>query len=140
MYTLVAVTTNAQYEAMKAIRHQVFVVEQNVPPDLEQAQDDKSHLFLLLQDNQHIACGRWRPTTENSAKIERCAVLAQYRGKGVGNMLVQKIIEQIPPTYKVYLHAQIHAKSFYQKLGFIPEGAEFTEADILHIKMVLNRS
>lgn len=34
------------------------------------------------------------------------------------------------------LHAQLTAKGFYDKLGFIPFGEEFEEAGIQHISMM----
>ena len=39
---------------------------------------------------------------------------------------------------KILLHSQTQVKHFYKKLGFEPEGNEFFEDDIPHIKMIYN--
>jgi predicted GNAT family N-acyltransferase len=36
---------------------------------------------------------------------------------------------------KVYLNAQLHARAFYERLGFSPYGDVFLEANIEHIGM-----
>jgi predicted GNAT family N-acyltransferase len=41
---------------------------------------------------------------------------------------------------EVFLHAQVHAASFYEKCGFHKNGEEFLEAGIPHVKMTRNMS
>lgn len=140
---IVAITTPEQQAAMRHVRDEVFVKEQHVPPALEMEHDAESHLYLLLEDGLPAACGRWRIASQKDgvpqAKIERCAVLWNYRKLGYGKRMVQYLISQIPPTYGIYLHAQTHAKAFYERLGFRQQGSLFFEADIEHVRMQLNR-
>jgi predicted GNAT family N-acyltransferase len=65
------------------------------------------------------------------------AVLAEYRKRGFGSKLLQFILDiahkqNIEP---VYLHAQVSAISFYEKLGFTCQGEVFFEAGIPHREM-----
>jgi predicted GNAT family N-acyltransferase len=140
---IVAVTTPQQQAGMRRVRDEVFVKEQQVPPALEMEHDADSHHYLLLEDGQPVACGRWRIAGQKEgvpqAKIERCAVLWGHRKLGYGKRMVQYIIGQIPAQYGVYLHAQTHARQFYERLGFKPDGDLFFEADIEHVRMRLKR-
>jgi predicted GNAT family N-acyltransferase len=120
-----------------AIRRQVFVVEQNCPPELEWEFEDESTHFLATVDDIPAGAARWRKT-DKGYKLERFAVLQDFRGLGVGQALVRSVLSDLPAdaTY-VYLHAQIQAVRLYQKLGFETTGPEFEEAGIRHYKMVL---
>jgi len=119
-----------------AIRKIVFVEEQNCPPELEWENEEVSTHFLALLDN--IPCGacRWRKT-DAGYKLERFAVLKEYRGKGVGKALVATVLQHLPPDAEyIYLNAQLDAVSLYAKFGFKAEGDQFEEAGIQHFKMV----
>jgi predicted GNAT family N-acyltransferase len=120
-----------------AIRRQVFVLEQNCPPELEWEFEDESIHFLATVDDLPAGAARWRKT-DKGYKLERFAVLPEFRGLGVGQALVRSVLADLPAdaTY-VYLHAQIQAIGLYQKLGFEITGPEFEEAGIRHFKMVL---
>lgn len=69
--------------------------------------------------------------------LGRMAVLPAYRGQGVGAALLQALLEcaQQRQDLAVVLHAQTHAVGFYEKFGFIKEGAEYIEAGIPHYTM-----
>ena len=82
---------------------------------------------------------RIRYLNQDTAKIERLAVLLMARGQGIGSQLVKQAIKIIEGkrTYKeIIIHAQIYIQSLYEKLGFQPVGDRFLEGDIIHIKMV----
>ncbi len=120
-----------------AIRRQVFVVEQNCPPELEWEHEDESVHFLATFDGTPAGAARWRKT-DKGYKLERFAVLKQFRGMGVGQELVKAVLADLPADADyIYLHAQIQAMGVYEKAGFKPTGPEFEEAGIRHYKMVL---
>ncbi len=118
-----------------AIRHQVFVIRQGCPAELERNQEEESHHFLAFADGEPAGASRWRKT-ENGVKLERFAVLDEYRGQGVGQALVKAVLNDLPTNeHYVYLHAQLPAIALYEKFGFEKVGAEFEEAGIRHYKM-----
>lgn len=135
--TVNKVTEKTELEQVFAVRREVFVVEQNCPPELEWEFEDESTHFLAKVDGQPAGAARWRKTA-NGYKLERFAVLQQYRGQGVAQLLVQSVIDDLPEdaTY-IYLNAQIQAVGLYKKFGFVPTGPQFEEAGIQHYKMVL---
>jgi len=134
--TVQNVTDPTALETVFAIRREVFVVEQNCPPELEWEFEDESHHFLATVDGEPGGACRWRKT-DKGYKLERFAVLQKFRGKGVGQELVKAVLADLPPdAVYVYMHAQIQAVSLYEKFDFEKIGPEFEEAGIRHFKMV----
>jgi predicted GNAT family N-acyltransferase len=129
-------TTQEDLDKVYAVRREVFVVEQNCPPELEWEFEDESNHFLATVDGEAAGACRWRKT-DKGYKLERFAVLQKFRGFGVGQSLVQAVLDDLPADAAyVYLHAQIQAVSLYKKFGFEETGPEFEEAGIRHYKMI----
>jgi len=123
-------------EKVFAIRREVFVGEQNCPPELEWEFEDESTHFLAAVDGVPAGACRWRKT-DKGYKLERFAVLGKHRGLGLAQLMVQTVLDDLPANASyVYLHAQIQAVSLYEKFGFEKLGPEFEEAGIRHYKMV----
>ncbi len=132
------VTDPADLEKVFAVRREVFVVEQNCPPELEWEHEEESNHFLATVDGEPAGASRWRKTT-NGYKLERFAVLKKFRGLGIGRELVKAVLNDLPKDGSlIYLHAQIQAISLYEKFNFQKTGPEFEEAGIKHYKMVLS--
>ena len=67
------------------------------------------------------------------------AVLADFRGQGLGKAILIKLID-LAGTQGIStlsLHAQVSAIPFYEKYGFITQGSIFEEAGIPHRNMIL---
>lgn len=120
---------------LRAIRVAVFVVEQNVPEELEWDSIDPACVHVLAEDRTGtpIGCGRLLP----DGHIGRMAVLSDWRGAGVGAALLTCLIDlaRARGDREVLLNAQTHAVPFYARFGFAPEGEEFDEAGIPHQEM-----
>jgi len=131
------ITDLAGLEKAFTIRRVVFVLEQNCPPDLEVEFDELSTHFLATVDGVPAGASRWRKT-ENGYKLERFAVLKQFRGQGVGHALVAAVLADLPKDADyIYLHAQLDAIGLYERFNFVKSGPQFEEAGIQHFKMVL---
>ena len=129
-------TTQEDLDKVYAVRREVFVVEQNCPPELEWEFEEESNHFLATVDGEAAGACRWRKI-DKGYKLERFAVLKKFRGFGVGQALVQAVLDDLPTDAAyVYLHAQIQAVSLYKKFGFEETGPEFEEAGIRHYKMI----
>ena len=131
------VSDPANLEKVFAIRREVFVGEQNCPPELEWEFEDESIHFLATVDDVPAGASRWRKT-DKGYKLERFAVLKNFRGMGLGQELVKAVLADLPADASyVYLHAQVQAVPLYEKFGFEKVGPEFEEAGIRHYKMEL---
>lgn len=124
--------------SLRAVREPVFVIEQQVPLDLEwdPIDPDCRHVLALDAENHPVGTGRLTP----QRTIGRMAVLPDWRGKGVGDALLTGLIALARDAGwpSVSLHAQIAAIGFYRKHGFVTEGGIYTEAGILHQNMTLD--
>ncbi|RZL23016.1 MAG: GNAT family N-acetyltransferase [Pedobacter sp.] len=128
--------TEKELEKVFAIRKIVFVDEQGCPPEVEWENEDVSHHFLALSDHQPCGACRWRKT-DKGYKLERFAVLKDFRGMGVGRALIATVLDDLPSDANyVYLNSQLDAMSLYAKFGFVAEGEQFEEGGIQHFKMV----
>lgn len=128
-----------EMSAIVAVRQAVFQVEQGVDPDLEfdGLDADSDHLLAYI-NGEAIGTTRIRYLDSTTAKIERVAVLAPFRSKGIGKAMMEAVLQVLVtkniPVVK--LHAQIHVRDFYTRLGFEPVGNPFDEAGIPHIAMI----
>jgi predicted GNAT family N-acyltransferase len=121
---------------LRAVRTAVFVVEQAIAPELEWDEVDPVSVHALAEaGGTPIGCGRLLP----DGHIGRMAVLAAWRGQGVGAALLVRLIERARTRGdpQAILNAQTQAMPFYARHGFAPTGDEFLEADIPHRVMVL---
>lgn len=136
---VVPVKTDDQLTNALAIRQTVFVDEQNVDPDIEMDEFDATadHLLAYYEDIP-VGTARYRHTAEGW-KLERFAVLGNYRGRGVGETLLNYCLEILPADKTIFLNAQHGVIGFYRRYGFVPVGKTFLEADIVHQKMVLKQ-
>ncbi len=139
MVVVSIVSEDHEFDQIFRIRKEVFVIEQAVPEDEEW--DEFEHIsthYIAHLNNVAVGTARWRRTLTGDYKLERFAVLISYRGLGVGEAILKTVLADVPreENRKIYLHAQLSAKGFYAKNGFVAEGEEFDEAGIRHVKMV----
>ncbi len=118
-----------------AVRRAVFIEEQKVPESIEIDGEDPDCYHVLACDEGGSPIGTAR--MDRTGKIGRMAVLAEYRGMGVGTKMLRAIIDRgkSKGITDFHLSAQISAIGFYSKMGFEAYGEEFQEAGITHINM-----
>lgn len=133
--------------AIQLIRNAVFVDEQHIPVELEWDGSDRNCIHVLAFDEQDnaIGTGRIQIHPDNTSDgcnsvghIGRIAVLKDWRGFGVGGALLAQLvgIARTQHLGSVYLNAQKHLQSYYERHEFEREGGVFNEAGIPHVRMV----
>ncbi|MFI0978745.1 GNAT family N-acetyltransferase [Streptomyces sp. NPDC021093] len=135
-------------DACFAVRKEVFVVEQEVPAELEyDTYDDTAvHVLAIAEDGTPLGTGRLLYGADASARtgsgpevgsLGRLAVSGAARGLGIGAALVRGIEDaaRTRGLTAVDLHAQTHALRFYERLGYAAYGPVFLDADIDHRAM-----
>ena len=122
-------------DELRAIRINVFVREQHVPEELEWDSIDEKCLHVLAKtaSGEAVGTGRLLP----DGHIGRMAVLAHWRGRGVGGMVLAELIAAAVERghAAVELNAQTHAIGFYRRFGFEVVSGEYLDAGIPHRNM-----
>ena len=137
-YFITVTQTPAEREACYDIRKAVFVEEQAVPLELEMDEYDDTATHFLLRDAAGAPLATARLLDKHGlAKIGRVAVLKEARGRGLGLMLMQFVLEEARKRgfTEAVLDSQTYAIPFYERLGFTAEGDEFEDAGIPHFLM-----
>jgi len=127
-----------QWEKARAhaapVRLVVFVEEQRVPADLEMDERDAGCLHAVAFDDERpVGTGRLLP----DGHIGRMAVLKEYRGKGLGGEILQRLMyaAKARGDREIVLSAQVRAVAFYLAHGFEGFGPVYEEAGIPHQDM-----
>ncbi|WP_096435645.1 GNAT family N-acetyltransferase [Alteribacter populi] len=119
------------------VRRVVFVDEQQVPEEeeIDQYEQDAIH-FVAYDEQKPVGAGRLR-ILDDIGKVERICVLKEYRKRGVGDLLMKKIEEEVTrhSIEELKLNAQTSAETFYTKLGYKVFSGEFFDAGIPHVAM-----
>ena len=127
-------------QGARAVRHAVFVQEQQIPLALEQDQADASAVHVLVRNRLGlpVATGRLLQAAPGIGQIGRLAVNRVLRGSGLGQVALQALLTAARQRgdHEVLLHAQASAIGFYLQQGFAARGEPFSEAGIAHQEMV----
>jgi predicted GNAT family N-acyltransferase len=136
-WTVRAATWAEDEQALRAVRTAVFVVEQRVPEALEWDGEDTgaAHVLAIDADGSPIGTARASP----DGRLGRMAVLADWRGQGVGAALLRRLLDgaALAGHVEVILSAQVQAIGFYASFGFVVEGPVYDDAGIPHRTMRL---
>lgn len=120
---------------LSTVRRVVFIEEQGVPEEMEWDAEDATavHFLALTLDGRPVGCARLLP----DGHIGRMAVLADWRGLGVGSALLAAAVRtaRSAGAALIKLSAQTHAVRFYLQAGFTIVGDPYQEAGIPHVSM-----
>jgi predicted GNAT family N-acyltransferase len=113
-----------------ALRRQVFVAEQRVPPELEFDEYDltATHVVAVL-DGSVVGVLRILYLPEH-VKIGRVVVSQTARGQGIATRMMRFAMDLAGAKgeTKFYLTAQTDKLALYEKLGVVAFGDEFDDA------------
>ncbi len=124
----------------QSVRRQVFQLEQKISSQADFDGLDNQLTHIVVYDGDlPVGTTRIKLLENNTlAKIERLTVLSNYRGKHIGQMIMQTVdgfLKKIS-IKRAVLDSQKYVKGFYEKLGYKQEGEEFEEVGIPHVKMI----
>ncbi|WP_285506377.1 GNAT family N-acetyltransferase [Actinokineospora sp. NBRC 105648] len=128
--------TSEDLYALLRLRVNVFVVEQECPyPELDGRDllPDTVHLWWQPAA-EPLACLRILGTPGTERRIGRVCTALDARGTGLGGKLMAAALDHIGPDPSV-LDAQVQAQNLYARHGYHPEGEEFLDDGIPHIRM-----
>lgn len=122
-------------EEIKTVRQKVFIVEQHFETRMIEDHHDNycHHILVRNRQNKVVACGRLNP----DGRIGRIAVLMNYRCRGIGTAILDKLIAiaqqtQIP---SLSLNAETELSQFYNQQKFRPVGPVFMKQGVPYQRM-----
>ena len=127
---------DADMQGAFAVRHEVFIVEQDVPPELERDDADDSAVHVVASDGAAVI-GTARLTRGGEARIGRVAVLPAWRRRGIAGLLLAALESEARRLgiAEVSLHSQTYVQALYERHGYAVTGPGFVEAGIDHVPM-----
>ncbi len=118
-----------------AVRVEVFVEEQGCALENERDEHDAvARHFIAITDSEVIGTARAYDCGDGRVKVGRVAVRRAWRGKGVGERLMNAAHDWARSEgYRdCVLHAQTAVIGFYERLGYRAQGEVFHEENIPH--------
>ncbi len=103
--------------------------------DLEQEKND--WLLASVEDQQMTGCCVLTPLDDQTLRLRQMAVPKNLQAKGIGRSLI-RFAETLALDLgyrRMILHARKTAMGFYEKMGYVATGSEFTEVGIPHYVM-----
>ena len=104
-----------------AIRRRVFVVEQEIPAELDDDGEDREAIHVLARvDGRAVATGRAVVSDEGIATLARIAVLPEMRGRNLGKKVVTALESAVADAgaHTAMLHPHEYLEAFYRSLGY----------------------
>lgn len=109
------------------------------PKGSERVDGDKTAIHVMvLDDGKIIGVARGHFNSDHEGQIRLMGVLEEYRGKGVGNLLMQEMEKRLKDGGAEYIviHARDYAVDFYKKNGYeIIQKSYLMWDTIQHFKM-----
>ena len=129
--------TAEEVEQALALRLRVFCEEQGVDRAAEQDGRDPEAIHLVaLQDGTLVGTCRLL-VEDRAARLGRNAVSSEARGSGIGAALLEVADRAAAQAGadRIRLHAQLRARTLYERSGYAPKGDTFLEEGIEHVTM-----
>lgn len=133
-------TPRRLYDLLR-LRQDVFVIEQDcLYPELDGKDPECRHL-VGENGEELVATARLIPPGISYAQVSlgRVVVHPNYRGTGLGRVLLKKTIEGALEFFgpvDIRISAQCHLEKYYRAFGFDVIGSSYLEDGIPHYPMV----
>tara|TARA_B100000029_G_scaffold475293_1_gene518420 strand:- start:75 stop:509 length:435 start_codon:yes stop_codon:yes gene_type:complete len=127
------------FSIIENIRKKVFTDELNISKsELFDKHDETCDHYILFDGKQVVGSIRFFKINDE-IKLERMAILSEFRGKNYGRSAILQLIEyyDMKGYSTMILDSIFSVKEFYKKCGFTEEGKPFQRVGIDHIHMSL---
>lgn len=120
-----------------ALRREVFVGEQHVPPEDEFDAYDLTATHVIALDGGSVVGALRILFLDEHVKFGRVAVASSARGKGIASAMMRFAMAHAAGLghTRFYLTAQTDKLALYEKLGFVAFGSEFQDGGMPHLAM-----
>ena len=120
-----------------ALRREVFVHEQHVPPNEEFDAYDLTATHVVALDGGNVVGALRILFLDEHVKFGRVVVAASARGKGIATRMMRFAMDYADARgeTRFYLTAQTDKLALYEKLGFTAFGEQFQDGGMPHLAM-----
>jgi putative N-acetyltransferase (TIGR04045 family) len=129
--------SQGEVTAALALRERVFCVEQGVALEADRDGHDRHAVHLVAVEEGRVV-GTCRLVFDPGiARLGRMAVEPELRGQGIGAEILRVAENEARAgtARRVRLHAQMAARSLYERGGYRALGQVFMEEGIEHVTM-----
>ena len=130
---------NKEFSYVRDIRESVFYDELGISKQELFDKNDESCDHFLIFDGQKVVGSVRMLSMEKIVKLERMAILKDFRTKNYGRDCILQLKEYYAEIgfSQIILDSIYSVREFYKKCGFIEEGNVFQRVGIDHIRMSL---
>ena len=132
-----AAQTPGEIEAALRLRERVFAGEQGVRPEADRdGRDHEATHVVAILDGRVVATCRL-VFQGDVARLGRMAVERELRRRGLGAAVLREAEREAlaAGARVISLHAQLPARSLYERDGYVQHGGQFVEEGIEHVTM-----
>ena len=134
MYKVQLASTQTQIDAIIDLRYTILRKPWDQPKETATDGMEESSINAFIEDKgKVIACGRIQDNGGAVGQIRYMAVDANYRGKGLGKLIVAKLEEEAKHIHLqiIELQARENAVEFYKSQGYVVKDTSFKLWDII---------
>jgi len=127
-----------EYQSMCRLRDEVLRKPIGLRLTEAETLRDKDDILVVCMKNEDvIACCILTKTNPETVQLRQMAVTSDYQGKGLGKelLLFAETVAKENGYSTICMHARKTATGFYEKIGYVVTGEEFTEVGIPHYEM-----
>jgi predicted GNAT family N-acyltransferase len=130
-------SSSSEVDEALELRRRVFVGQQGVTLEADRDGLDPSALHIVAVDDGRVVGTCRLVFDERLARLGRMAVEPDRRGQGLGRAILAlaEAEARAAGAERIRLHAQLAARSLYERGGFDVKGEEFMEEGIPHLTM-----
>lgn len=126
--------------AMLRLRQSIFIVEQQgICEDMDDNDIEAWHTLVATPNSRVIGCCRLSEQPSAYWRIQRVAIDRAWRRRGIAHRMLLQTIEHAHGcgAAGIALNAQLHAKSVYDRLGFVATSDVYDDDGVPHVAMSL---
>ena len=131
-------TRHPLYEAALDLRYEVLRAPLGMARDTLPTPGERLGPHIVaVQDGAVVGSVSLRPLGAGVGKLYQMAVAPRLQRTGVGQALVERLEQhaRFVGLQRIELHAREVARAFYERQGYVVEGAAFVEVGLPHFKM-----
>lgn len=127
-----------EYDQMVKLRNDILRSPLNLTFSKEDLDREKNDILIgAFEEDKILGCCLLTQINAEEVRLRQMAVQNNLQGKGIGAsmMIYAENIARDAGYSKIIMHARKTAIGFYEKLGYVVVGNEFTEVSIPHYRM-----